>query len=91
MFICILPYCQTTCWPLVQLLMYKCVDNIVPTGRGDFIYTTLFYKLKKVKDVLKCDLGWEGKYPNVCKQLWQDSVCLSKWFENTGDLMIVKQ
>lgn len=40
--------------------MFKCVDNIVPTGRGDFIYTNLFYKLKKMKDVLKCDLGWEG-------------------------------
>lgn len=32
----ILPCCQMTCWLLVRLLMYKCVNNIVPTRGGDF-------------------------------------------------------
>lgn len=53
-----------TCWLLVRLLMYKCVNNIVPTRKGEiFIYSNLFYKLKKVKDVLNCDFrgwGWEN-------------------------------
>lgn len=85
-----------TCWLLVWLLMYKCVNNIVPTRGGDFfIYSNLFYKLKKVKDVLKCDLGGEGGLGNTqtsANSSGQESVCLSKMVvTNTGDFMIVTQ
>lgn len=85
-----------TCWLLVWLLMYKCVNNIVPTRGGDFfIYSNLFYKLKKVKDVLKCDLGggegWE--IPKRLQTAPGKRACVFRKMvvTNTGDFMIVTQ
>lgn len=73
--------------------MYKCVNNIVSTGRGDFIYTNLFYKLKKVKDVLNCDLRGVGvgntlTFANGSRQ---DSVSFENGSRTLVTFMIVKQ
>lgn len=47
--------CQIVCWLQVWLLMCKCMNNVLFMTKGEIFYIKyLFYKLKKMKDVIKC-------------------------------------